>query len=158
MGDITVKEMIKSAKKNLDEVSVADVKKKLNSSKTNIIDLRDTAELIENGVIPGSHHASRGHLEFFADPKCKYYKDCFNKEKEIISEQINDNTKDKRILDKIIEGKINKFYNEVVLLEQNFIIDNKLKVSEYIERLEKELGSEIIVKDFIRFKIGEDLE
>ena len=84
MGDITVKEMIKSAKQNLDEVSVADVKKKLNSSKTNIIDLRDTAELIENGVIPGSHHASRGHLEFFADPKCKYYKDCFNKEKEII--------------------------------------------------------------------------
>ena len=50
----------------------------------NIIDLRDTAELIENGVIPGSHHASRGHLEFFADPKCEYYKDCFNKEKEII--------------------------------------------------------------------------
>ena len=84
MGDITVKEMIKSAKKNLDEVSVADVKKKLNSSKTNIIDLRDTAELIENGVIPGTHHAFRGHLEFFADPKCKYYKDCFNKEKEII--------------------------------------------------------------------------
>ena len=84
MGDITVKEMIKSAKKNLDEVSVADVKKKLNSSKANIIDLRDTAELIENGVIPGSHHASRGHLEFFADPKCVYYKDCFNKEKEII--------------------------------------------------------------------------
>lgn len=84
MGDITVKEMIKSAKQNLDEVSVADVKKKLNSSKTNIIDLRDTAELIENGVIPGSHHASRGHLEFFADPKCEYYKDCFNKEKEII--------------------------------------------------------------------------
>ncbi len=81
MGDITVKEMIKSAKQNLDEVSVADVKKKLNSSKTNIIDLRDTAELIENGVIPGSHHASRGHLEFFADPKCEYYKDCFNKEK-----------------------------------------------------------------------------
>ena len=84
MGDITVKEMIKSAKQNLDEVSVADVKKKLNSSKANIIDLRDTAELIENGVIPGSHHASRGHLEFFADPKCEYYKDCFNKEKEII--------------------------------------------------------------------------
>ena len=80
------------------------------------------------------------------------------KEKEIISEQINDNTKDKRILDQIIEGKINKFYNEVVLLEQKFIIDDKLKVSEYIKCLEKELGSEIIVKDFIRFKIGEDLE
>ena len=80
------------------------------------------------------------------------------KEKEIISEQINDNTKDKKILDKIIEGKINKFYNEVVLLEQKFIIDDKLKVREYIESLEKELGSKIIVKDFVRFKIGEDLE
>ena len=77
---------------------------------------------------------------------------------EIISEQINDNTKDKKILDKIIEGKINKFYNEVVLLEQKFIIDDKLKVREYIESLEKELGSKIIVKDFVRFKIGEDLE
>jgi len=84
MSDITVKEMIKSAKKNLNEISVVDVKKKLNSNESNIIDLRDTAELIENGIIPGSHHASRGHLEFFADPKCEYYKDFFNKEKEII--------------------------------------------------------------------------
>ena len=84
MSDITVKEMIKSAKNNLNEISVVDVKKKLNSKESNIIDLRDTAELIENGIIPGSHHASRGHLEFFADPKCEYYKDFFNKEKEII--------------------------------------------------------------------------
>ena len=85
-------------------------------------------------------------------------KNLIKNEKDIILEQINDNTKDQPILDKIIDGKIRKFYNEIVLLEQNFIIDNKLKVSEYIERLEKELGSEIIVKDFIRFKIGEDLE
>ena len=85
-------------------------------------------------------------------------KNLIKNEKDIILEQINDNTKDQSILDKIIDGKIRKFYNEIVLLEQNFIIDNKLKVSEYIERLEKELGSEIIVKDFIRFKIGEDLE
>ena len=79
MSDITVKEMIKSAKNNLNEISVVDVKKKLNSKESNIIDLRDTAELIENGIIPGSHHASRGHLEFFADPKCEYYKDFFKK-------------------------------------------------------------------------------
>ena len=84
MNDITVKEMIKSAKKNLTEISVFDVEKRLNSKETNIVDLRDTAELIENGIIPGSYHASRGHLEFFADPKCEYYKDFFNKEKEII--------------------------------------------------------------------------
>ena len=41
-------------------------------------------ELIENGIIPGSYHASRGHLEFFADPECEYYKNFFDIDKEII--------------------------------------------------------------------------
>ncbi|MEL0102158.1 MAG: rhodanese-like domain-containing protein [Gammaproteobacteria bacterium] len=84
MKDSTVKEMIKNAKKGLNEFSVHEVKDKLNSEEFHIIDLRDTSELIENGIIPGSYHASRGHLEFFADPKCEYYKDFFNKEKNII--------------------------------------------------------------------------
>ena len=84
MKDATVKEMIKNAKKGLNEFSVNEVKDKLNSEEFHIIDLRDTSELIENGIIPGSYHASRGHLEFFADPKCEYYKDFFNKEKNII--------------------------------------------------------------------------
>lgn len=84
MSEITVKDMIKSAKKNLNEMSVSQVKEILNDKKTNIIDLRDTSELIENGIIPNSFHASRGHLEFFADPKCEYYKDFFDKEKKIV--------------------------------------------------------------------------
>lgn len=84
MNDITVKEMVKSAKKNLEELSINDVKNKLNSENTIIIDLRDTAECIENGIIPGSNHVSRGRLEFSADPKCEHYKDFFDKEKDII--------------------------------------------------------------------------
>ena len=84
MKNITVKEMIRSAKKNLIELSPKQVEDNLDSQYINIVDLRDTSELIENGVIPGSYHASRGHLEFFADPDCEYYKDFFNKEKSII--------------------------------------------------------------------------
>jgi len=84
MKNITVKEMIRSAKKNLIELSPKQVEDNLDSQDINIVDLRDTSELIENGVIPGSYHASRGHLEFFADPDCEYYKDFFNKEKSII--------------------------------------------------------------------------
>ena len=84
MSDITVKEMINEAKKNLKELSADDVKNKLKSKDTLIVDLRDTSECIENGVIPGSYHVSRGHLEFSADPKCEHYKDFFNKEKNII--------------------------------------------------------------------------
>jgi rhodanese-related sulfurtransferase len=84
MGNITAKEMVKKAKNNLEELNVHDVKKKLVSTDTHIIDLRDTSELIENGIIPGSYHASRGHLEFFADPTCEYYRDFFDKDKNII--------------------------------------------------------------------------
>ena len=51
MSEITVKDMVKSAKKNLNEMSVSQVKEILNDKKTNIIDLRDTSELIENGII-----------------------------------------------------------------------------------------------------------
>jgi len=84
MKNITVKEMIRSAKENLKELSPQQVEANLTIQDVNIIDLRDTSELIENGIIPGSYHASRGHLEFFADPGCEYYKDFFNKEKSII--------------------------------------------------------------------------
>jgi len=84
MSNTTVKEMIKLAKVNLNELSVNEVKNSLNSKDINIIDLRDMPELIENGIIPGSYHASRGHLEFFADPECEYYKNFFDIDKEII--------------------------------------------------------------------------
>ena len=84
MSNATVKEMIKNAKKNLEELTVDEVKEILGSKDFNIIDIRDTSELIENGIIPGAYHSSRGHLEFFADPKCEYYKDFFDKNKNII--------------------------------------------------------------------------
>ena len=84
MSNITVKKMIREAKIGLDELSVEEVKVMLNSKDINIIDLRDTSELIENGIIPGSIHTSRGHLEFFADPECEYYKDFFDKNKKLI--------------------------------------------------------------------------
>ena len=84
MSDITVKEMIESANIGLEELTPQEVKNKLNLKDTIIVDIRDYSELVEAGIIPGSHHASRGHLEFFADPACEYYKKIFNKEKQII--------------------------------------------------------------------------
>ena len=85
-------------------------------------------------------------------------KNLIKNEKDIILKQINDNTKDQPILDKIIDGKIRKFYNEIVLLEQKFIIDDKIKVIDYIEHTAKELGGEINIKNFVRYKVGEGLE
>ena len=85
-------------------------------------------------------------------------KNLIKNEKDIILEQINDNTKDQSILDKIIDGKMRKFYNEIVLLEQKFIIDDKIKVIDYIEHTAKELDGEINIKNFVRYKVGEGLE
>ena len=85
-------------------------------------------------------------------------KNLIKNEKDIILEQINDNAKDQPILDKIIDGKIRRFYNEIVLLEQKFIIDDKIKVIDYIEHTAKELGGEISIKNFVRYKVGEGLE
>tara|TARA_B100001013_G_scaffold337491_1_gene257658 strand:- start:1093 stop:1980 length:888 start_codon:yes stop_codon:yes gene_type:complete len=83
------------------------------------------------------------------------------KEREIVLEQLKSSSgksKDQSILEKIIDGKMKKFYNEVVLLEQNFIIDDKIKVGEYIKSHSKELGGDLSINEFIRFKVGEGLE
>ena len=61
------------------------------------------------------------------------------------------------IIDKIVDGRMRKFYEEVVLLEQAFVIDPDLKVKDAIERLAEKLGSPIAVTGFERFALGEGL-
>jgi len=83
------------------------------------------------------------------------------KEREIVMEQLkssSEKSKDQSILERIIDGKMKKFYNEVVLLEQKFIIDEKIKVGEYIKAHSQELGGDLSIIEFIRFKVGEGLE
>ena len=48
-----------------------------------------------------------------------------------------------------------KYFNEVVLLEQNFVMDDSIKIKEFIENTAKELKGSIEIKEFIRFKVGE---
>ena len=76
-----------------------------------------------------------------------------NKEKEIITEELENSGKDSKIIAKIAEGKLNKFINDNTLLNQEWIIEPKKKVKEIL----KEIGGKdkIEVKKFIRFKVGE---
>ena len=78
-----------------------------------------------------------------------------NKEKDFQLEEIKKSGKDKSIQDKILEGKMKKFYNEVILLEQNFIMDDSLKIKDFISSIAKELDGEIEIIEFFRFKVGE---
>ncbi len=82
--------------------------------------------------------------------------DEIEKEKQIQKEQLKQQGKPENVLDKIVEGKINKYYEEVCLLEQPYIKDGSLKVKNLVENAIAKLGENIIVKRFARFKIGEE--
>ena len=79
-------------------------------------------------------------------------------EKSIAREKAKAEGKPEKILDKIAEGAANKWFADNVLLEQSFVKDDKLTVQKHIEKVAKELGTEISVKAMHRFKVGEGLE
>ena len=54
-------------------------------------------------------------------------------------------------------GKMNRYFNEVVLLDQKFVMDDSIKISQFIEKTSKELNGSIEIKKIIRFKVGEEI-
>lgn len=80
------------------------------------------------------------------------------KEKEIMRAKAKDSGKPDNIIEKIILGQINKFFAEICLLEQAYVIDPDLTVGKVIENLTKELGSEITLPRYERFQLGEGVE
>jgi elongation factor Ts len=79
------------------------------------------------------------------------------RERAIYADQARASGKPDNILDKIVEGRVRKFYEEAVLLEQPFVIDPDLKVKDAIDRVAEEIGSSIAVTEFVRFALGEGL-
>jgi elongation factor Ts len=79
------------------------------------------------------------------------------KEREIYREQMADQKKPPQVLDKIIEGKLEKFYAEQCLLEQPFIRDasGKTRIKDMVDQATAKMGERIVVKRFARFKVGE---
>jgi elongation factor Ts len=85
-------------------------------------------------------------------------KDTLNKERAIITEQANETGRPQNIIEKMVEGKINKFLEENVLLSQTFVIDNETKINDLIAIKSKEIGHPINLSSFIRMELGEGLE
>jgi len=77
------------------------------------------------------------------------------KEKEIYREQMLKEGKPEKIVDKIVEGKLDKYYSEVVLLEQPFVKDNDKSIGELLKETIGSLGENITIKRFSRFRLGE---
>lgn len=81
-----------------------------------------------------------------------------SRETEILKDQARSSGKPENIIEKMIEGRIRKYYEEVVLLEQNFVMDDKIKIKDLIKNSSKDLGSEVTIKDFKLFLLGEGIE
>jgi len=80
--------------------------------------------------------------------------DIIQKERDIYREQMKESGKPDNVIEKIVDGKINKFYSEVCLMEQEFIKDSKLKIKDLIKEKIAAYGENIEVGDFTRFQIG----
>lgn len=80
------------------------------------------------------------------------------KEKEILTTQAINEGKPAAIAEKMVNGRIAKYYKEVCLLEQPFIKDDEITVAKYVENVAKELGGKLALTKFVRFEKGEGLE
>ena len=81
--------------------------------------------------------------------------DIIEKEKEIYKEQALQSGKPENIIDKMTEGRLNKFYQENVLLEQSFVKDPDKVISDLLSNIISKLGENIEIKRFSRFQLGE---
>lgn len=79
-------------------------------------------------------------------------------EKAILKEQIINDGKPAAIADKIVTGRLGKFFKEICLVDQAYVKDGDLSVQQYTDATGKELGGEIKIVDFVRFEKGEGLE
>lgn len=78
------------------------------------------------------------------------------REQEIYRAQALDSGKPEKILDKIVEGKLKKFYQEVCLLEQPYVRDTDITVEDLLNELRAKTGENLIVSRFVRYQLGED--
>ncbi|WP_172252857.1 translation elongation factor Ts [Saccharibacillus deserti] len=84
--------------------------------------------------------------------------DAIEKEKEILKAQALNEGKPEKIVEKMVEGRINKYYEEYCLLEQSFVKDPDKTISQLLNEKVSTIGENISIRRFARFELGEGLE
>ena len=79
-------------------------------------------------------------------------------EKNILTEQARSENKPEHIIEKMVEGRLEKFYEEICLLDQDFIKDSDKKIRDILNDLIAKIGENIKIRRFVRFEVGEGLE
>jgi elongation factor Ts len=81
-----------------------------------------------------------------------------DRERDVLREQARASGKPDTVIDKMVEGRLRKFYEEFVLIEQIFVVDQETKISKVVEQASKAAGAPIQVASFARFALGEGIE
>ncbi len=84
--------------------------------------------------------------------------DALEREKDIYRSQLLAEKKPEKIWDKIIEGKLNKFYEEVCLINQKFIKDDSITIATLLNNMIAKTGENIIIRRFARFQLGDEIK
>ncbi len=131
-----------SIKKNIGKIGVL----------LSILTSKKKEKLVEFGKHLAMHIAATSPL---AIDKDGLDKETLKKEKEIIVEELKNSGKDAKIVEKIAEGKLNKFISDNTLLNQEWVMEPKKKVKDILNEISD--GDKIEIKKFIRFKVGEGI-
>jgi elongation factor Ts len=81
--------------------------------------------------------------------------DLLEKEREIYVTQAKESGKPDKVIEKIVEGKMTKFYAEVCLLEQPYVKNPEIKVQDLLNELMAKTGENIVIRRFTRYQLGE---
>ncbi|AUN29842.1 translation elongation factor Ts [Niveispirillum cyanobacteriorum] len=80
------------------------------------------------------------------------------RERAVLIEQARASGKPENIIEKMVEGRVRKYYEEVVLLEQLYVIDGETKIRKVVENAAKTIGAPVTLTGFVRFQLGEGIE
>ncbi len=80
------------------------------------------------------------------------------REKNVLADQARASGKPEAIIEKMVEGRLRKYYEEVVLLEQVYVVDGESKIKDVVEKAGKELGAPVKLTGFVRYQLGEGIE
>jgi elongation factor Ts len=115
----------------------------------------DRAKLEELGRQIAMHIAAANPQSVAVDDLDR---ETLERERSVVAEQAKSTGKPAEFIDKIVEGRLRKFYEEVVLLEQIFLIDGSTKIKDLLATAEKDVGAPIEITRFEKFVLGEGIE
>lgn len=84
--------------------------------------------------------------------------DIIERERKIAAEKAAESGKPENVQEKIVEGAVKKYAKENALLSQVFVMDNKTPIADVVAKAGKDAGTQIVLKDYVRFQLGEGIE